>query len=538
MAIQSGAKHLLLVPVHFWGHARPLAVFATRMVRMRPLIITFCVASKLYDRTKAEIHNELGPDEEVLLTRIRLIPLEEGPDVVEPAVHRDSFLTLWKKLCAGQSIPCESVDGTRQLVNIHNSPLSAVILDSFCIEIYNALHEQRTKSPVPLNLNLYSWCPVSTNIVVTVYRHNPLPIAEAIAAREGLSLDEVAIAMLASPHGNLIESPCLPTMYDHELSPQAFSFPTELLGRVFIRASTTFEQMDGLISFDIADYHPEAAIALREHYAQRNVETFFVGPLIASGSRTISALHSGNGSDELVGFLDKQLKERGQHSVIYISFGSIFWPTDPSKLVAAFEVLMQQNVPFVVARSSPMEVFPGDILEKLSECPHAFVAGWVPQQVVLEHPATGWCLTHGGHNTVLECIYSGVPMIVWPIAVDQATNAVHLTHNLNIAYELLEVRHGHGLGPIHRMPKKKLVGTIDAVRDELTDVLVQAFGEDGAAKRARLEGLQRALREAWGEKGVARTETEAMLDRLCGLHPSTFANSHVYSDRANSTKHA
>ncbi|KAH9885857.1 UDP-Glycosyltransferase/glycogen phosphorylase [Cubamyces lactineus] len=525
MTIHSDPKHLLLVPVHFWGHARPLAVFATRMVRMRPLVITFCVASKLYDRTKAEIRNELGPDDsDDLLKRIRLIPLEEGSEVLEPAVHRDSFLSLWKKLCAGQSVACESVDGTRQLVNIHSSPLSAVILDSFCIEIYNALHEQRTKSPVPLNLNLYSWCPVSAGIIVTVYRHNLLPVAEAIAAREGLSLDEVATAMLSSPHGNLIESPCLPIMYDHELAPQSFSFPTKLLGRVFIRASTTFEQMDGLISFDIAEYHPEAATALREHYAQRDVQTFFVGPLIASGARSTTALQSGEGSNELVRFMDKQLKEQGRHSLVYISFGSIFWPTDPSKLVAAFEVLMEQNIPFVVARSSPMEVFPDDILAKLSECPHAFVAGWVPQQVVLEHPATGWCLTHGGHNTVLECIYSGVPMIVWPIAVDQATNAVHLTHNLDIAYELLQVRNGHGLGPIHRMPGKKLVGTIDAVRDELRDVLVQAFGADGASKRIRLEGLQRALREAWGEKGVARMETETMLDRLCELHPSTFAN--------------
>ena len=116
--------------------------------------------------------------------------------------------------------------------------------------------------------------------------------------------------------------------------------------------------------------------------------------------------------------------------------------------------------------------------------------------------------------------------IVWPIAIDQATNAVHLTHNLGIAYELLQVRNGHGLGPIHRMPEKKLIGTVDAVRDELRDVLVQAFGEDGAAKRARLEGLQRALREAWTEKGVAYAETEAMLNRLCRLHPSTLANAH------------
>ena len=110
------------------------------------------------------------------------------------------------------------------------------------MEIYDALHEQRVKSSVPLHLNLYSWCPVATSVVVALYRQNLLPIAESIAAREGLSLHEVAVAvshhllfaisilnnaylhilqMLGSPKGNVIESPCLPAMYDYEFEPQA-----------------------------------------------------------------------------------------------------------------------------------------------------------------------------------------------------------------------------------------------------------------------------------------------------------------------------
>ncbi|KAI0638662.1 hypothetical protein C8Q77DRAFT_1092160 [Trametes polyzona] len=129
------------------------------------------------------------------------------------------------------------------------------------------------------------------------------------------------------------------------------------------------------------------------------------------------------------------------------------------------------------------------------------------------HPATGWAITHGGHNTVLECILGGVPMIVWPIIVDQPPNALHLTDNLDIAYELLEVRNGTGIGPIYRTGRKPL-GTIDAVKAEARDVFERAFGEEGEEKRAHLPALREALQGAWADNGVAKRETESFLNSL------------------------
>ena len=32
--------------------------------------------------------------------------------------------------------------------------------------------------------------------------------------------------------------------------------------------------------------------------------------------------------------------------------------------------------------------------------------------------------------------------IVWPISADQPLNAIHLSENLDVAFELIEVRHG------------------------------------------------------------------------------------------------
>ncbi|MCU0467380.1 MAG: glycosyltransferase [Arcicella sp.] len=56
-----------------------------------------------------------------------------------------------------------------------------------------------------------------------------------------------------------------------------------------------------------------------------------------------------------------------------------------------------------------------------------FIANNVPQLEVLEF--THVMLTHGGMSSVVECILSGVPMIVFPTAVDQPGNAARVIYH-------------------------------------------------------------------------------------------------------------
>ena len=58
---------------------------------------------------------------------------------------------------------------------------------------------------------------------------------------------------------------------------------------------------------------------------------------------------------------------------------------------------------------------------------------------------------------------------------DQPLNAIHYTDNLQIGYELLEVRSSHGLKPIYHTgytPK----GTIEAMKAEAREVLSTCEG--------------------------------------------------------------
>ena len=102
---------------------------------------------------------------------------------------------------------------------------------------------------------------------------------------------------------------------------------------------------------------------------------------------------------------------------------------------------------------------------------------------------------------------------MYPIDADQPVNAIHLSETLNIAYELVEVRNGKGAGPIYRNGRVP-VGTIEAVKNEMRDVLERAFGEDGAQKRARLEVLRQTLQLAWSDSGVAKSDVETFLEEI------------------------
>ena len=93
-------------------------------------------------------------------------------------------------------------------------------------------------------------------------------------------------------------------------------------------------------------------------------------------------------------------------------------------------------------------------------------------------------------------------------------NAAHLTTNLDVAYELIEVRTGErGLQPIHRLGRAP-VGTVQAVREEAALVLDKAFGEDGAKKRERLQTLSKAVNGEWKDDGSSKRDMLTFLDSL------------------------
>ena len=113
-------------------------------------------------------------------------------------------------------------------------------------------------------------------------------------------------------------------------------------------------------------------------------------------------------------WLDRQ--ETG--SVIYLSFGSLAFP-NVAQIGELFKALLAIGQAFIFAlRSKYHEHLPPDS--------RFLIVDWAPQALILGHPATGVFISHCGWNSTLESMYSGVPILAWPMFADQKVNASSL----------------------------------------------------------------------------------------------------------------
>ncbi|KAN0066589.1 hypothetical protein ACQY0O_000683 [Thecaphora frezii] len=137
-------------------------------------------------------------------------------------------------------------------------------------------------------------------------------------------------------------------------------------------------------------------------------------------------------------------------SVLYISFGTMFRPT-PSQLVQMLEILVheQPSLPFLWTLGSGKDL--------IASCPAAErdrvrflqsqllasgrgrLVDWADQHAVLQHPSTGFFLSHGGWNSVQESLLTGKPLLVFPFFGDQLFDA-YLVKSLGVAYHIQSSR--------------------------------------------------------------------------------------------------
>jgi zeaxanthin glucosyltransferase len=125
--------------------------------------------------------------------------------------------------------------------------------------------------------------------------------------------------------------------------------------------------------------------------------------------------------------------------------------------------------------------------------PGAVIVDWAPQLALLKRAHL--MITHGGLNSIKECIYAGVPMAVVPLRFDQPGNAMRVAYHR--AGVVLEMR---GI-------------TQDAVAGAL-----QSLDADPAF-RARVRGLQAEFRAAEDSAlGLSFIEETLAATRTGGAH--------------------
>jgi len=310
--------------------------------------------------------------------------------------------------------------------------------------------------------------------------------------------------------GSIVKIPGLPDHYDHEWHPQDPRSASRIPW-VIHKGHRSLRDCDGAISITSEAYEPETTRAVHDWFSEEGKQFFAPGPLtvpIAGLSRPVSRTSPGS-SDlspqdvKVQALLERSFEKYGKQSLIYIAFGSVFWPKESNHVWELVYTLLDLEIPFIFSHASLSGGIPDDITRRVSDSGLGLLLEWCPQQMILSHPATGWFLSHCGANSVLESLYQGVPLICWPQEGDQPANAAYVSTALDVGFELMQVRTGLGRRKLYRdgtIP----AGTLEAVRTEFRDVLCQARGMAGERKRENVQKVLNKLEAAWSDGGVSR----------------------------------
>ncbi|THH23193.1 hypothetical protein EUX98_g7991 [Antrodiella citrinella] len=514
--------HLVVAGAEPWGHARPLCAFVARVVLNRPVYVTLFTTPRVCARVKTEISRWFGPEDAERHNLIRVVALDclaEGASNFIEALELEhqryvaAFEDAYKLIMAARPVTCFE---TKVEVLAVPAP-KVVVIDFMAGRLTHTIHKISNAKAIAFACGMatfgYTFFAPSErsgrpNFKVKVLEE---------AARTGRDPLEIADDLGHTYTDDIIQNPGLPKMYHWENDPQQVGHMLKgILGGIWMGFADAYDSCDGMLITSPEVYEPHAIAATKEWFAESSRSVWAIGPL-APATTTEQAMSNeeaqSENSADIKKFLDSVLSKNGEHSAIYVSFGSGFWPSELSKLETFVDVLLEKKVPFILSYGSPLAQLTDSFKERVGQSGLGLLSRWSPQQTILSHQALGWFVTHAGHNSILEALQSGVPMICWPFHADQPANAVCLTEVHDVAYELLEVRTGNGLKPILRTGKAP-VNTSEALRAEVNEVLDKAFGDDGAQKRVNVKKLQQKINSAWDKDGPAYVDMVRFLDTL------------------------
>ncbi|KAL3506667.1 hypothetical protein ACH5RR_032049 [Cinchona calisaya] len=229
-----------------------------------------------------------------------------------------------------------------------------------------------------------------------------------------------------------------------------------------------------------------------------------VGPLINVAGTSAKQQET----DTIIRWLDDQPTA----SVIFFCFGS-FGSVDSNQVKEIACAIERSGFRFLWSLRRPP---PKDRLEYPSEyenfdevLPEGFfertarvgkVLGWAPQARVLAHAAVGGFVTHCGWNSVLESVWFGVPMAVWPMYAEQHMNAFFAVTDLGIAVEI-------------KMDYKKNSTEDLVIADEIEDGIRQLMEPEGEIRK-KVKVLKEKARTTLIEGGSSYISLQRLLEDL------------------------
>jgi UDP-glucoronosyl and UDP-glucosyl transferase len=204
------------------------------------------------------------------------------------------------------------------------------------------------------------------------------------------------------------------------------------------------------------------------------------------GTKTIRGNKDTIDQNQVLTWLD----QRGVGSVLYSNFGSAAF-SNHLQLIETAIGLEESNRPFILVIkkkeiNNEVEKWLSDGFKERVKDRGLVLTGWVPQMVILSHPAMGGFITHCGWNSILEAISMGVPMITWPHFADQFLNERLVVDVLKIGISIGVKMPNHGIDDV-MVKRGDVQNTVLALMDD---------GNEGLERRDRARDLADKAKKA------------------------------------------
>ncbi|XP_044955170.1 UDP-glycosyltransferase 86A1 isoform X2 [Hordeum vulgare subsp. vulgare] len=289
--------------------------------------------------------------------------------------------------------------------------------------------------------------------------------------------------------------PGVPAIEPHELmSYLQETDTTSVVHRIIFKAFDEARRADYVLCNTVEELEPSTIAALRAE------KPFYaVGPIFPAGFARSAVATSMWAESDCSQWLDAQ----PPGSVLYISFGSYAHVTRQELHEIAGGVLasgarfLWVMRPDIVSSDDP-DPLPEGFAE--ASAGRGLVVPWCCQVEVLSHAALGGFLTHCGWNSVLESVWSGVPMLCFPLLTDQFTNRRLVVREWRVGVPIGD------RGAVFA----------DEVRARIEGVM---SGKEGEELREAVEKVRTTLKAAAAQGGSSQRSFDEFVDELtrrCG----------------------
>ncbi|CAE6482177.1 unnamed protein product [Rhizoctonia solani] len=472
-------KHIVFIPGPPWGHLRPGLKTALRMTEKFPdlFISLFVYSTEVSKATKY-----LNAQPSAFSRRVRLVTAASNEG--DPAMSPGNEIEMLNALESAFGLWMTKEVQQPTIVQVDGRPInqpSMIIEDVFSGGVGLACKDVH-------QLPIVAWWLMSAASLISIVGDGrdaqDVDISEKTIQGDKSTLTETGQKYSQDNTNRLISIPGVPPFYEWEAATQDLPFMKPFMGYMMGRFMNMLKHAEAVICCTAFEYEPITASAIS---SALKVAPFFIGPSV-----DVASPHQPDPNSPVTQFLDRAYTEQGAHSVIYIAFGTFFFPppSSMSLLMAAVDEIPKAGFKFIFALSSERAQIDQAWIDAHVQAGNAIFPEWTNQTAVLEHPAIHYFLSHGGWNSSTEAIG------------DQPLDATQIANVHDCGFELLQVRTGPAKSVAYQNGTDvKIVGTEDAVREEMKRILALSKGSRGEHQRTNMRLLGKVVADSLAPGG-------------------------------------